>query len=343
MHRAGRGAGARGRPSRTPPARSTRDGSPSWRPATPACTAPRGRGARRRLAARPLSRPPRQERSCGWPASARRAGRARSSAATRSGCCTRRWPPPSCAPPGSTSASRAPIELHTVGGAGMDALAKCLYLADFCEPGARLRRPRRGPATGRALAGRGGRRGGAPDAARRDRARARRAPRRPRPLQRALWRALRATGPVASARRRERKVQRWQIVFLVVARRRSWPSPPSSAPCRLADCILGEPEKQRKDGYLALITFGEGEEDGQPSAVLALSRRDDGSTTLYTVPRDPAARRARRRVRARRRHAVRLATRGRPRAPARAREIDFTYRLCATATSRSSPRATRSG
>jgi predicted HD superfamily hydrolase involved in NAD metabolism len=26
------------------------------------------------------------------------------------------------------------IELHTVGGAGMDALAKCLYLADFCEP-----------------------------------------------------------------------------------------------------------------------------------------------------------------------------------------------------------------
>jgi len=27
------------------------------------------------------------------------------------------------------------VELHTVGGAGMDALAKCLYLADFCEPG----------------------------------------------------------------------------------------------------------------------------------------------------------------------------------------------------------------
>lgn len=26
------------------------------------------------------------------------------------------------------------IELHTVGGAGMDVLAKCLYLADFCEP-----------------------------------------------------------------------------------------------------------------------------------------------------------------------------------------------------------------
>jgi len=26
------------------------------------------------------------------------------------------------------------VELHTVGGAGMDALAKCLYLADFCEP-----------------------------------------------------------------------------------------------------------------------------------------------------------------------------------------------------------------
>jgi predicted HD superfamily hydrolase involved in NAD metabolism len=27
------------------------------------------------------------------------------------------------------------IELHTVGGPGMDVLARCLYLADFCEPG----------------------------------------------------------------------------------------------------------------------------------------------------------------------------------------------------------------
>jgi predicted HD superfamily hydrolase involved in NAD metabolism len=26
------------------------------------------------------------------------------------------------------------IELHTVGGPGMDTIAKCLYLADFCEP-----------------------------------------------------------------------------------------------------------------------------------------------------------------------------------------------------------------
>jgi predicted HD superfamily hydrolase involved in NAD metabolism len=26
------------------------------------------------------------------------------------------------------------VELHTVGGSGMDTLAKCLYLADFCEP-----------------------------------------------------------------------------------------------------------------------------------------------------------------------------------------------------------------
>lgn len=26
------------------------------------------------------------------------------------------------------------VELHTVGGPGMDTLAKCLYLADFCEP-----------------------------------------------------------------------------------------------------------------------------------------------------------------------------------------------------------------
>jgi predicted HD superfamily hydrolase involved in NAD metabolism len=28
----------------------------------------------------------------------------------------------------------AAVALHTVGGAGMDVLAKCLYLADFCEP-----------------------------------------------------------------------------------------------------------------------------------------------------------------------------------------------------------------
>jgi HD superfamily phosphohydrolase YqeK len=26
------------------------------------------------------------------------------------------------------------VELHTVGGSGMDTLSKCLYLADFCEP-----------------------------------------------------------------------------------------------------------------------------------------------------------------------------------------------------------------
>ena len=47
------------------------------------------------------------------------------------------------------------------GGAGMTVLEKCLYLADFCEPGARLPRRRRGARAGRDLAGRGRRRAAA--------------------------------------------------------------------------------------------------------------------------------------------------------------------------------------
>ena len=32
----------------------------------------------------------------------------------------------------------AAIALHTVGGPGMDAVARCVYVADFCEPGRRF-------------------------------------------------------------------------------------------------------------------------------------------------------------------------------------------------------------
>ncbi len=86
-------------------------------------------------------------------------------------------------------------------------------------------------------------------------------------------------------RRRERKVQRWQVAFLVALAAVVAFAAVVGA-FRLADFILGGEEEQRKDGYLALITFGEGEEDGRPSAVLALRDASDGSLTLYTVPRD---------------------------------------------------------
>ncbi len=85
-------------------------------------------------------------------------------------------------------------------------------------------------------------------------------------------------------RRRDRKVQRWQVVFLVVLAAAVAFAAVVGA-VRLADWILGGEEEQRKDGYLALITFGEGDKDGQASAVLALRDADDGSVSLYTVPR----------------------------------------------------------
>jgi hypothetical protein len=85
-------------------------------------------------------------------------------------------------------------------------------------------------------------------------------------------------------RRRERKVQRWQIVFLgVLAAAVAFAAVAGAV--YLADWILGGPEQPSKDGYLALLTFGEGEEGVQPSAVLALRDAADGSVSLYSVPR----------------------------------------------------------
>jgi hypothetical protein len=86
-------------------------------------------------------------------------------------------------------------------------------------------------------------------------------------------------------RRRERKVQRWQVVFLVVLAGVVAYAAVAGA-VRLADLILGGEEAQRKDGYLALITFGEGEEGVHPTAALALRDASDGSVKLFTVPRD---------------------------------------------------------
>jgi len=85
-------------------------------------------------------------------------------------------------------------------------------------------------------------------------------------------------------RRRERKVQRWQMVFLgVLAAAVAFAAVVGAV--YLADWILGGPEQPRQEGYLALLTFGEGEEGVQPSAVLALRDANDGSVSLYTVPR----------------------------------------------------------
>ncbi len=85
-------------------------------------------------------------------------------------------------------------------------------------------------------------------------------------------------------RRRDRKVQRWQVVFLVaLAAVVAFAAVVGAV--YLAGWILGDDEPQARDGYLALITFGEGEAEGLPSAVLALHDATDGSVSLYTVPR----------------------------------------------------------
>jgi hypothetical protein len=85
-------------------------------------------------------------------------------------------------------------------------------------------------------------------------------------------------------RRRDRKVQRWQVVFLVaLAVAVAFAAVAGAA--HLAGWILGEDEPDRRDAYLALITFGEGEGGRLPSAVLALRDASDGSVSLYTVPR----------------------------------------------------------
>ena len=98
---------------------------------------------------------------------------------------------------------------------------------------------------------------------------------------------LRAEGYRAGRlrRRRDRKVQRWQVAFLVVLAAIVAFAAIAGA-VRLADWFLGGEEEQRREGYLALITFGEGEDGGEPSAVLALRDASDGGISLYTIPRD---------------------------------------------------------
>jgi len=84
-------------------------------------------------------------------------------------------------------------------------------------------------------------------------------------------------------RRRERVVERRQVVFLVALAVFVAFAAVAGAG-RLAGWILGEGEPQPRAGYLALISLGQAGE-GQPGAVLALRDADDGSVSLYTVPR----------------------------------------------------------
>jgi hypothetical protein len=85
-------------------------------------------------------------------------------------------------------------------------------------------------------------------------------------------------------RRRGRKVERRQVVFIVaLAGVVAFAAVVGAV--RLADWIIGGGEEPRKDGYLALLTFDEGVEGTLPSAVLVLRDAADGSLTLFTVPR----------------------------------------------------------
>jgi hypothetical protein len=85
-------------------------------------------------------------------------------------------------------------------------------------------------------------------------------------------------------RRRDRKVQRRQVVFLVVFAGVVAFAAVAGA-YRLAGWILGDEAPVPRDGYLALITVGEGGEAGQPTAVLALRDAEDETVSVYTIPR----------------------------------------------------------
>ncbi len=84
--------------------------------------------------------------------------------------------------------------------------------------------------------------------------------------------------------RRQRRLQTWQLVFLVVLAVVVAFGAVLAA-VRLADWILGPEKEPRKTGYLALMVVGQGEKDRQPSIYLALRDADTRKTTLFTVPR----------------------------------------------------------
>lgn len=85
--------------------------------------------------------------------------------------------------------------------------------------------------------------------------------------------------------RRRRRLQTWQLVFLVVFAVAVAFGAVFGA-VRLADWILGPKEEAHKDGYLALVVVGKGETGRQPSVYLAMRDAATKTTTLFTVPRD---------------------------------------------------------
>jgi hypothetical protein len=85
-------------------------------------------------------------------------------------------------------------------------------------------------------------------------------------------------------RRRDRKVQRRQVVFLVLLAAVVAFAAVAGA-YRLASWILGDEDAVARDGFLALITVGEDGDVGQPTAVLALRDAEDSTVDVYTIPR----------------------------------------------------------
>ena len=203
------------------------------------------------------------------------AGRARSRRGAPGRSCTARWPPPSWLRPASTPTSPQAIARHTIGGAGMTVLEKCLYLADFCEPG----RDFPGVDEVRALARDFARRGGG--------GRGPHQPARPhRPGRGVVPEALalynethagtRGLQGRSSAPSPPRPGGALADLGAVRSRRRSWPSPPCSAPGTWRRAGCRSREARRSSGYLALLTLT-APGTGKPVAAALVVR--DAATT----------------------------------------------------------------
>ena len=144
--------------------------------------------------------------------------------------CTGRSPPRSCSTWAWTRRSPRPSGCTPSATPGMTVLEKCVYLADYLEPGPRLPGHRRGARAGRDVAGRGRGRGGAPQPAGHHRPRPRGGPRGARVVQRDSCRPLKGIPQRPPASPAPLQGRALAGLAALPSRRRSSRSRPSSAP-----------------------------------------------------------------------------------------------------------------